>query len=453
MIAQLSHMMRCILWGDVERPALPGRVRNNIQTQQQDSEKLIGWIQLVIVLIFAILYAVAPKTFMPSDGIRLVPYILATYIAFTVLRLFLVYRLALPRWFVALSVVADIALLLITIWSFHLQYMQPPSFYLKAPTLLYIFIFIALRALRFEARFVVLAGAVSAIGWLLMFVYVIVAEPGNPMITRNYVEYLTTNSVLIGGELDKIISIVMVTGILALAISRARGLLERAVAEGEAARTLSRFFPAAVVEQMAESESEVSLGQGVERDAAILMIDLRGFTPLTEDMQPDELVSLILDYQSRMVPIIRKYNGVVDRFEGDGIVASFGSVTESQSYGAEVLGAVEELIAAADAWRDERMSNGLPPIDIGMAATTGRIVFGIIGDEERLEYTILGDCVNLSAKLEKHTKAEKVRALATAQVLTTAEKQNYTPPREFRRLENRTVEGVSHPVTLVVLAE
>ena len=148
--------------------------------------------------------------------------ILATYLFFTLIRLYLVYKHRLPGWFISLSVVADIALLMITIWSFHLQYAQPPSFYLKAPTLLYIFIFIALRALRFEARYVVLAGIVSAIGWVLMFFYVIIAEPGNPMITRDYVQYLTSNSVLIGGELDKIISILMVTGILALAISRAR---------------------------------------------------------------------------------------------------------------------------------------------------------------------------------------------------------------------------------------
>ena len=150
------------------------------------------------------------------------------------------YRHILPGWFISLSVVADIALLMIIIWSFHLQYGQPLSFYLKAPTLLYIFIFIALRALRFEVRYIVLAGGVSALGWALIFLYVIFAECGNLMITRDYTQYLTTNSVLIAGELDKLISIVIVTGILALAISRARGLLEWSVVEGDRGRTLSR---------------------------------------------------------------------------------------------------------------------------------------------------------------------------------------------------------------------
>lgn len=443
-----------ILWGDAERRVLPDRIRVKLQHQQQQSEKLIGWIQLGIVTIFAVLYAVSPTAFSISETIRLVPYILATYFLFTFMRLYLVYRHRLPGWFVSLSVVADIALLMITIWSFHLQYNQPPSFYLKAPTLLYIFIFIALRALRFEAYYVILAGAVSSIGWILMFVYVILAEPGNPMITRDYVQYLTSNSVLIGGEIDKIISIIMVTGILALAISRANGLLERSVAEGDTVKSLSRFFAPAVIEQMAAAEKEVSLGEGVEREAAILMMDLRGFTPFSKDLSPDDLICLIVDYQTRMVPIIRKHNGVIDRFEGDGIIASFGSVRDSSTYAADVLNATQELIEAADLWWQERLSEGVEPINIGIAVTTGTIIFGIIGDEERLEYTILGDCVNVSAKLEKHTKVENVRALASADVLERAKSQGFDASQlTYRLLPACDVDGVDTKMDLIVLAE
>jgi adenylate cyclase len=443
-----------ILWGGAKRQDLPDRIRDNIRQQQQDSEKLIGWIQLTIVIAFSILYAVSPAAFTINDNIQLVPYILPTYFLFTVIRLFLVYRHRLPGWFIGLSVIADIALLMITIWSFHLQYGQPPSFYLKAPTLLYIFIFIALRALRFEARYVILAGTVSAIGWIMMFLYVILVEPGNPMITRDYVQYLTTNSILIGGEIDKIISILMVTGILALAISRARGLLVRSVAEGETARTLSRFFAPAVIEQMASAEKEVSLGQGIEREAAILRVDLRSFTPFSKDLSPNDLICLVIDYQSRMVPIILKYNGVIDRFEGDGIMASFGSVSESKTYAADVLHATSELIEAADDWYKERKSKGLEPINIVIAVTTGTIIFGIIGDEQRLEYTILGDCVNVAAKIEKHTKEEKVRALASAEVIERAQEQGYDGGvDQYRTLPDRAIEGIEYKMDLVVLAE
>jgi len=208
-----------------------------------------------------------------------------------------------------------------------------------------------------------------------------------------------------------------------------------------------------VIEQMATAEQEVSLGEGVEREAAILMMDLRGFTPFAQNLSPDDLICLIVDYQSRMVPIIRKHNGVIDRFEGDGIIASFGSVKESTTYAADVLASTAELIEAADAWHTERRSEGLEPINVGIAVTSGTIVFGIIGDEERLEYTILGDCVNLSAKIEKHTKVENVRALASAEVIARARERGYdSDTQNFRSLPARDVEGVDYQVDLVVLA-
>ena len=87
----------------------------------------------------------------------------------TVLRLVLAHLRRLPYWMLFASVVVDMTLLLGLIWSFHLQYEQPASFYLKAPTLLYVFIFIALRALRFEAGFVVLSGLVAALGCIMQW--------------------------------------------------------------------------------------------------------------------------------------------------------------------------------------------------------------------------------------------------------------------------------------------
>ena len=130
------------------------------------------------------------------------------------------------------SIIVDMALLFGLIWSFHVQYDQPATFYLKAPTLMYVFIFIALRALRFEAGFVVFAGLSAACGWLMMSYYSI-ASTGMESVTRNYVEYLTSNTILIGAEWDKVISILVVTGILAAVISRGQDLLKSAIKNDE----------------------------------------------------------------------------------------------------------------------------------------------------------------------------------------------------------------------------
>jgi hypothetical protein len=101
----------------------------------------------------------------------------------------------------SLSVIADMALLMVLIWSFHRAYQQPPSFYLRAPTPLYVFIFIALHSLRFDARYVLLAGATAITGWSLLVLYAAAFETGGMSVTRDYVEYMTGNTILLGAEI------------------------------------------------------------------------------------------------------------------------------------------------------------------------------------------------------------------------------------------------------------
>ena len=244
------------------RAQLPTRIATHIMAQEEASEIVVGWIQLLVVLGFSFVYLLAPKTFSDTAPFRPVPWVLAAYLAFTLLRLTLAYLHRLPEWLRYASIVIDMALLLGMIWSFHLQYEQPPSFYLKAPTVLYIFIFIALRALNFEARKVVTAGFVAAIGWIVLVVYALTIDPRDSMITHDYVEYLTSNSILIGAEVDKVIAILIVTGVLGFAIKRNLTLLTYAVREGVSNEDLARFVPAEVAKLTKTSDEGVHLGLG-----------------------------------------------------------------------------------------------------------------------------------------------------------------------------------------------
>jgi len=439
------------LLGPSER-RLPERVRLAIRQLQDESERLTGWIQLAVALLFGSLWAISPKVASGAAALP-VPLALATYLVLTVIRLVWSYRRRLPEWSLAVSVLFDMTLLLVVIWSFHLSYGQPPSFFLKAPTLLYVFIFVALRALRFDARFVLLAGGMAALGWGLLMLYVVLAEPGNPMITRNYVTYLTSNSILLGAEFDKIISILTFALILAVAIARAKALLLRAVSEGFAARQLARFFDAGVAQQIKSAEREIEAGMGELRDAAILSLDLRGFTRLAAERPPQETVRLLADYQSRLVPIIQRHGGAVDKFLGDGILASFGAVRPSRRPAAEALAALDAIMAAAAGWEAERAAAGLPAPQVNGALAAGRVLFGAVGDESRLEVTVIGDAVNLAAKLEKQNKALGTRALTDAASYRQALAEGYRPPAVCRPLAGQRVGGLEDPLDLVVLAE
>ena len=94
----------------------------------------------------------------------------------------------------------------------------------------------------------------------------------------------------------------------------------------------------------------------------------------------------------------------------------------------------------------------MPPPAIGLAISSGRVVFGAVGDGERLEFTVIGDAVNFTAKLEKHNKDEKTRALTDAGTYALAERQGYQPPAVRERRPGRRVAGVADSVDIVVLA-
>ena len=133
-------------------------------------------------------------------------------------------------------------------------------------------------------------------------------------------------------------------------------------------------------------------------------------------------------------------------------MATFGAASRSETWAADALNAVDELVAMTEAWREERRASGERPLEIGFAVATGPVIFGAVGDPERLEYTVIGNAVNLAAKLEKHNKAAGVVALTTEWAYEEARAQGYESPRRRRVLKKAEVVGVERPVNLMVLA-
>jgi adenylate cyclase len=431
---------------------LPPRVRQRIREQQAASEILVGWVQLAVVLFLGILYAVSPKTFSADAMFAPVPWAIGGFLLFALIRLGAAYRRPLRPAFAALCCVVDIALLLLLIWSFHIQYEQPPAFILKAPTLFYVFIFIALRALLLEPWLVMVAGVSAAFGWCLLVVAVALTDDRPGVITRSYVEYLTASRLLVGAEVDKIVVILVATTLIGLAMVRARTLLLRSVADEVRARDLARFFAPEVAERITTGAVEVVPGRGEGRDAAILYLDIRGFTGMAASMPAEDLIRLLAEYQARFIPPILDHGGTAEKYLGDGMVAAFGAVVRRETYAADALRAAEGILAVADRWNAERAADGRPPIGVRVAITAGPIVAGAVGGEARLEYAVVGHPVNLAAKLEKHAKVEGVRALCTREAYERALAQGWRPQRtpEFRPA--RAVAGVGEPVDLVMLA-
>lgn len=431
---------------------LPPRVRRLVEIEEERSERLIGWVQLSIVATFALLYGLSPR---PADAhaamLEPVPFALGGYALFTALRILAAHRGFLPGWLLVLSMIVDVAMLYALIWTFHIAYAQPAAFYLKVPTFAYIFVFIAVRALRFDPRFVLSQGLFAAAGWLAMVGYA-VWTAGPEGITRSFSAYLTDNLILIGAEFDKVFTILLVTAVLSLALYRARQTLVTAVREGAATRDMRRFLSEGVAEAIVDSDEEVGPGSAAPRHAAVLMLDIRGFTRFAERDEPTRVVEVLTAYHALVVPIVARHGGVIDKFLGDGVMATFGAVSPSRTATARAMAALEEILEARPAWREGLLARGIAPLEINGAVAAGRIVFAVLGNAERLEYTVIGDPANLAAKLEKHNKVEGTAALVPAAVYSAACEEGYRPRLAARDLGARTVEGLGEPIPLVALA-
>jgi adenylate cyclase len=337
---------------------------------------------------------------------------------------------------------------MLLIWSFTLQYDAPAALYLKGPTLFYAFILIALRALRFDPFHVLLTGGLAIAGWLVL---TLIAARDAPTVS-DYPTYLTTLSVLWGAEAEKMLALFGVTLVLALAVSRARALLTRTAVEETAARDLSRFLDAGAAKRVRMSAAELKAGDGELKPMAIMFLDLRGFSVAAATLKPPQVIALLQEYQSRFVPIIEDVGGSVDKYLGDGILVSFGGGERVGREAAEAFAAVPALLKAGDDWAAERARAGAPPLAVAVAITHGDVVHGVIGHDDRLEFTVIGDAVNLAAKLEKHAKIEHARVIATHAAYERAMAQGASPAQLKRLVRAAEVEGVAEPIDLVVIA-
>lgn len=429
-----------------DRKKLPQSVKLTIIARERANEILARIIQILIVVLFLTIYTVSPKT-SPEEAFYPVPWVLGSYLILSLIGFFWSLKARLPDWSVYFSILFDFAMLYGLMISFHFQYMQPASFILKAPALLYVFIFIALRVLRLEAKFVLMAGGAAAAGWLSMIIYVVQADPENSMLTRSYVEYLTSNSVLIGAEVDKILSIGFVTIILALAVNGSANLLTTAVTEKQAAKALSRFFDQSISENIRSDDAMLTPGRGEHINAAILNVDIRQFTKLASQLDASQVMYVLSCYQNRIGSIIQSHGGVIDKFMGDGIMATFGlanATADKPGHCAQqAMEAVEAIANDLEKW--PVISEELAMIHnngIGMGLAGGQVAFGAVGLQDRLEMTVIGSAVNLSAKLEKHNKIMGTLIAVSSNVFEQATREGFKPRLEYQK-SGQAIIGVS----------
>jgi len=174
-------------------------------------------------------------------------------------------------------------------------------------------------------------------------------------------------------------------------------------------KVFGRYLSDEVVQQILESDDGMQMGGG-KQTVTIMMTDIRGFSMLSQELDPQDCVKLLNNYFGVMTPLIQKYDGVIDEFLGDAILAIFGAPVVTGDHAQQAVACAIEMQQAMAEVNQNAQQWGLPPIEMGIAVNTGEVVVGNIGSETRSKYGVVGHHVNLTARIESFTVGGQVMA-------------------------------------------
>lgn len=182
--------------------------------------------------------------------------------------------------------------------------------------------------------------------------------------------------------------------------------------------TFGQYVAPEVVARMLSDRSHAVLGQ--RRRVAVMFVDVRGFTTLAEGLAPEALVAMLNDYLDCMTAIITAGGGRIDKFIGDAIMADWGALDEHPAPSSAAVDTGLAMLAALARWNAARVARGEAALAIGIAIHTGDVVAGSVGSAKKLEYTVIGDAVNVASRLEGLCKTFGARLVASAAVVDEA---------------------------------
>ena len=139
---------------------------------------------------------------------------------------------------------------------------------------------------------------------------------------------------------------------------------------------------------------------GARYEATVMFTDIRGFTAMSESLSPEEVFAFLNDYLGRMIDVIAARGGIIDKFLGDGILAVFGLPVPSATHADDAFAAAMDMRLALELMNAERAALGRPPVRIGIGMHTGDVIAGNVGSEKKLQFTVIGDTVNLASRIE-----------------------------------------------------
>ncbi len=315
--------------------------------------------------------------------------------------------------------------------------------WLRRAAFLYLAAYVAASALTFSVKVVLAAGGAALLGQLASFAFVLYsAERVDSFrgfaasdaldLLRQLTEFQGSPPVVF--MVNQLVLLAITTGLIAGAIWRARRHVERAVLAETERANLGRYFSPNVVERLASDVRGLEAGRA--QDAAVMFVDVIGSTRRMEAVTPEEVIAIIRAFHRRIVPIVFRHNGSIDKFLGDGLMAVFGAPEKTPYAARDAILCAVEILDTIDSWRDRLIAVGRAATTVGIGIHYGPVIQGNVGIADRLEFTTLGDTVNVASRLENLTRRYDAGILMSVEALTAAEQSGPLPPEVRARIRD-----------------
>ena len=384
---------------------------------ERHAQRISSYARIVMALIFAIGFSVLFEPSAPRTMIVAAYVALASYFLIGMISLLLARPQLFRPWFTIVLMSFDTAVYVFVVLSVLNAVGVPPSQFDIAPAFLLIFVLISLSGLTYRpASVLILVLQTTLIG-------LAIALAGREGWLGKWWEApgLQGPSILLGGgaNLMRLLLIVVTALLTILAIHRSRRLLVRAIEMTQTTANLSRYFPRRIAD-VAAAQGLMALSRGRLQHAAIIFADVRNFTALSERMEPTMISNVLTELRALQVQVVEQHDGIIDKFIGDCAMAVFGVPEPSADDAGAALAAALAMLESVSAWNAQRVQQGLPRFDLGIGIHYGEVFAGIVGGESRLEYTVLGDSVNLAERVERLSRQLNSSLVITESVLDAA---------------------------------
>lgn len=455
----MSVRSRLLAWLQLESSAsasMPTDLKEVISREEMAGLAYVFWGRSIVLLLLAVWIALS----LPVDRSSLYLAAIAAFLAFGAAP----YILA-RRGYGGTTLVAAFLLLDAAVLSYLLVVPNPynlegwtPQLNLRTPGFLYLGVFLVAMALSYKPSLVIWAGIATIATWSAGYLWVLSLPDTLLFSSREILDsglgidavlktILDPNAVGLARLSNQIVFLVSVTAILTLTVWRSRRLVRKQVAAEAQRSSLSRYFSPNIVREL--STNKDALETPKVQPVAVLFADIVGFTTISERLTPTELVDLLRAFHGRMARTALAHDGTVDKYIGDAIMVHFGTPDRKTDDAARALACTADMLEEIERWNEQRQSANETAIKVGIGVHYGEVIVGNIGDETRLEYTVLGDTVNVASRLEHLTRDVGSRLVVSQELITAVKHCDVDPLSilpDLRRDETRTVRGRSTPV-------